>query len=251
MCDSWGLPQSIIATGGHMIEIQRLSFEDVSFSYNDGEQNIFENISFDFPMGENILIGGRAGSGKSTLIRLMAALEEPASGRYFFNDLDVCESSFEEFLPYRLKMGFCPDHGGLLSNRSMADNLLLPVQYHQSRQMNLLDWVEELLDSFEVSDFRNIRPASVTGAVRKVVCVARAFVLKPEVVFLDNPTDGLDSHRVEVLLDLIKRGRKKGWLKHVFITGDDLPFIKELKCKEVSIANGQLHQIEEREAIAV
>jgi len=223
-----------------MSVIKSLKFEGLGFSFEEG-QEILREVSFDFPMDKTVRISGAAGSGISSVLRLLAALLHPNTGSYFVNEMDLSEASFEEFLPYRLKFGFSNEAGGLLSNRTIRENILLPVQYHKSSQLvEWTEWADQLIDRFNLSEFSHLRPASVTSRVRKATNVARALVLKPEVLLLDCPLAGLDITYTRIIVDCLNFGREQGWLKHVFFSSDNQIFINELDHVVVEIKNTSL-----------
>ena len=112
------------------MKIESLKFEGVSFSH-EGQEIIVQNVEFDFPMNEILWVKAEEGAGKSSLLQVLAGLQIPQSGKYLINGENVVEMSFEEFLPYRLKIGYSFDYGGLINNRSLFDNLVLPLLYHK------------------------------------------------------------------------------------------------------------------------
>ncbi len=220
--------------------IEHLRLEEITFAYK-GADPVFEEISFEFPMEKIVRLHGMGGSGKSTLLKIMGALVLPQSGQYFINDLDVSEMSFEEFLPYRLKFGYVPDYGGLLSNKTLRQNLMLPLNYHKSSDFDeWKSWVDKLMLLLEITPYSDSRPASVTNAVRRSACVVRAFVLKPEILLLDNPTDGLSKDQEQAINYLIEKGFEEGWLKHVFIASQDDEYFTNLDATIVELKETRL-----------
>lgn len=114
------------------------------------------------------------GAGKSTVLQLMAGLLQPQQGKYLINNENVAEMSFEEFLPYRLSIGYSFDYGGLINNRTIFENIILPLVYHKIlpyEEARLQ--VDGLLKRFELEKFRNQRPAHIPGRVRKVACLLK------------------------------------------------------------------------------
>lgn len=197
--------------------INSLEFQDLSFGFS-GYAPILEKVNFAFPMNCNVLVNGKSGSGKSMLVRLFAGLCSPTAGRFLINGKNLEEMTFEEFLPLRLKIGYSFDMGGLLSNRTLRENLWLPMRYHKLEESPALKgWVDELIKIFDLSAAADLRPAAVTGAARKACCVARAFALKPELLLLDDPINALSRPAVRALANLIHQGQIAGWLKHVYV----------------------------------
>ena len=111
-------------------QIKSLKFEGVFFQH-ETQDPILNNADFEFPTNENVLIQSVQGAGKSTLLQILGGLIVPQSGKFLINDDNVVDMSFEEFLPYRLMIGYTFDYGGLINNRTIYDNLMLPLLYHK------------------------------------------------------------------------------------------------------------------------
>ena len=189
-------------------EIKSLGFRDLAIGY---EKPLVERINFDFALGKVAWLSGPSGGGKSTLMKTLAGLINPLNGDFLINGVAVQNLSFEEFLPYRLNIGYSFDQGGLLSNRTLWDNIMLPMLYHKLLPYSEAEQkAEGLVKLFAIDKYRNERPASVPGGVRKAACVARAFVMDPTVLLLDEPTTGLNDEGIEALHVLIGQIKRKG-----------------------------------------
>ncbi len=115
---------------GDLMKIDSLKFEGVTFTH-DGQDPIVQNVDFDFPMNEILWVKAEEGMGKSSLLQVLAGLQIPQSGKYLINGENAMEMSFEEFLPYRLSIGYSFDYGGLINNKTIYENLMLPLLYHK------------------------------------------------------------------------------------------------------------------------
>ncbi len=216
-------------------KIESIKFENIEFTF-PGHDRLIEDCSVDFPTNKNIHLAGSSGVGKSTVLRMLAGIVSPQKGKILFNDQDVVPMSFEDFLPYRLNIGYSFDMGGLLSNRTLFENMMLPLLYHELMDVNeATKRVEEVMREFCIYQNRNLRPSSVSGGQRKACCVARAFVTHPEMLVLDQPTIGLDKIAAEALVEHIQAGRRDGWLKHCFIVSQDNNFANTLDCESYVI----------------
>lgn len=222
------------------MKIERLRFENLSLQRSEREK-LFADLTFDFPLDGVFWIQGATGSGKSTLLRLLAALQEPSSGRYFINRSDVAQMSFEELSPFRLRIGFGFENGGLISNRTIRQNLMLPLFYH--RILSALESearVNEYCRVFRLDGVKDSRPAQVSGGLRKACLVARSLILHPEMLVLDNPSAGLDKSTALGLVDAVQEHRKTKGLRHVFITSDDHEFMRNFDHRIIHIDAKQL-----------
>ena len=209
--------------------IQSLEFKDLSFGYTPNHL-LFNKISFQFPLGENVWVQSAGGHGKSALLKILMGLLNPTSGDYLINGESTVAMSFGEFQKYRLTMAFGFDMGGLMNNRTLRDNLMLPLLFHnRCSHAEALHRADHMLYAFDVHDGGAILPASVSGSKRKCAVLARALILHPETLFLDDPTTGLSPEQVDVLVSFIRAQRGHGTLKNVFVTTRDEHFLKAIK----------------------
>lgn len=223
------------------VSIDSLKFENLSFSF-DKRYKIIDNCSFEFPMNQNVWIKAESGSGRSTLLQILGVLQLPHSGGYFINGENICEMSFEEFLPYRLNIGFGFDQGGVIHNRTIFENLMLPLLYHKiGNPIDAMDRVDDFLAHMGIMKYRDQRPSLVPGTVRKITCLLRALVMHPELVLLDDPSVGLGQEASLKYFDLIKQLRDKNQLKHVFISSFDEKIMTLIEHSEIFIDSGILH----------
>ncbi len=198
--------------------ISKIEIKNLTHQLEDG-QIVFENINVKLPTNEIVFFEGGGGSARSTLLKMMAGLAMPGSGSIHINDLQLSELTFEEFLPTRLKIGYSFEFGGLLNNRTIRENLLLPIRYHSLVSAEEGEKrVDELIARFELKKVAHLRPSSASGSQRKACIVARAFVMKPELVLLDEPFAGLTSAAIHYLKKFIVEEMKTGNLKHVFLS---------------------------------
>lgn len=201
------------------MRIHRLRFENLTLE-GQGPIPVFDQVNFEFPLDGVHWIRGETGSGKSSLLKLLAGLREPSRGSYLINDSDVATMSFEELVPFRRKIGYSFEYGGLISNRSIRQNLMLPFFYHRDLSATEAEArVAEFCHRFRLDAVKDLRPAQVSGGARKAACVARSLILHPELLLLDHPTAGLDPREVRTLSEMIRHQRADCGLRHVFITG--------------------------------
>jgi phospholipid/cholesterol/gamma-HCH transport system ATP-binding protein len=222
-------------------KINQLKFEDLSFGY-DGYEPVFSEIHFDFPMNEIVWIkAAQAGSGRSTLLQILAGLITPTKGKYFVNEQDVCEMSFEEFLPYRLSIGYSFDLGGLLHNRTLYENLMLPLMYHKAvKQSEANHLVTHYMQEMNILRYRDHRPSAVPGGIRKIVCLIRPLLMCPQVLLLDDPSLGVGQDTILKYFDLINNLRKQGLVKHIYVSSLDDKLMSLIEHTEIFIDQGSL-----------
>jgi len=223
-------------------EIKQLSFEHMTFRY-DNSAPVFEDVSFDLPTDQYVWIRSlHTGAGRSTLLQIMAGLAPITAGKYSINDKNVGDMSFEEFLPYRLSIGYSFDFGGLLHNQSLYDNMMLPLLYHKlCTPVEAERKVKMYMQELGILRYKDQRPSAVQGSVRKIACLLRPLLMSPQLLLLDDPSLGLGQEVVLKYFDLIQDLRRDGLAKHVYISTFDEKLMGLLEHQEVFIDNGQLH----------
>jgi phospholipid/cholesterol/gamma-HCH transport system ATP-binding protein len=219
----------------------KLKFEDVSYFFSQQEP-ILSRVDFDFPENEVCWIKSEEGEGKSTVLQILAALEMPKLGQYWMDGASVRDMSFEEFLPYRLKIGYSFDYGGLISNRSLRDNLLLPLLYHRILPAKkAYQRVDELIQLFDFKKSADERPAHVSGRLRKLTCVLRSLVHEPDLLVLDDPFVGLGQETSEKFIQLILNARENGKMQSVFLSSYDEKLVQIFSPSILQIDGGQIY----------
>lgn len=216
--------------------LTNITLENLTFSYDQGAP-IFENISFEMPKSRAVWVRSPGGRGKSTLLRLLAGLAMPSEGRVLINGENISDMSFEEFLGFRLSMGYGFDMGGLLNNKSIFENLVLPLQYHNLIPGDeAVERVTQALEMFGISTSRDLRPFAVSGSQRKLACILRAFIHWPQVVFLDDPVTGLKEDNLNDLIYYVEESFATRGLKQVFFTSESPVLANKFQAEELLIS---------------
>ncbi len=158
-----------------------------------GERRILNNINLSIPPRETIVLLGSSGTGKSTLLRHMLALEKPAQGHVYIRGTDVCHSRSNELLELRRHMGVLFQSGALFGSMSLGDNVAVPL-----RELTKLDdstvqvLVRMKLGLVGLAGFEDLMPSQLSGGMRKRAGLARALALDPDILLFDEPSAGLD-----------------------------------------------------------
>src|SRR5947199_65909 len=109
--------------------ITRLEVKNITQNFG-GAENLFNDISFDIPLGKIVVLEGGLGSGKSLLLRVIAGLFDTTKGDVIYNQKRLSDLSFEDSVPMRLSTAICFENGGLLMNKTLDENIKLPLLYH-------------------------------------------------------------------------------------------------------------------------
>lgn len=222
-------------------KIESMKFEAVTFAH-EGHTALLNNADFEFPMNEILWVKGTEGQGKSSLLQVLAGLLVPQSGFFYINDQNVLDMSFEEFLPYRLSIGYTFDYGGLISNRSVYENLMLPLAYHKLVPTDeAKERVAGIIKAFDIEKYAHERPAHIPGRVRKLTCLLRALVMQPQVLVMDDPSVGLGQDTLYTFVDYIHSMRKEGHLKHLFMSSYDEKYMSLFNYQIIHIDDGHLY----------
>jgi ABC-type transporter Mla maintaining outer membrane lipid asymmetry ATPase subunit MlaF len=175
-------------------------------SRRDAELAIIEKINWSVRAGEFWVVGGQQGTGKSDLTFMLAGLTKPLSGSYVLYGQDMGSHFGDEFLPNRLRVGMVFDDARLFGSLTVAGNVALPIQYHHSAsEEDVSSWVSALLQAFELSDIAEEKPAALSRTWRRRAALARALVLRPEVLILENPVRGLDARHAVWWMDFVSK----------------------------------------------
>ncbi len=175
--------------------------ETVGLGQTRGEQYILRNVNFSVDAGEVIALIGPTGSGKTTLLRLLDLIDAPAAGRVYFDGEDVTDLSPRRFAARR-RMAFVLQKP-IVFNTSVFDNVAYGLKWRGVSRDELRSRVTEILDRVGLADYPHRWARTLSGGEMQMVAIARAIVVEPEVLLLDEPTANLDpvsATRIEELI---------------------------------------------------
>lgn len=182
-----------------LIEIEDLTFRR-------GERFIFDRLSLKVPRGKVTAIMGPSGTGKTTLLKLIAGQLKPESGQVLVDGQNVHALKRHQVYELRQSMGMLFQSGALLTDLSVFENVAFPLREHFHLPEDLLtNLVLMKLESVGLRGAKDLMPSELSGGMARRVALARAFVLDPEMVFYDEPFVGQDPITMGVLVSLIKR----------------------------------------------
>ena len=154
---------------------------------------VFDNISFDVCKGEVFVILGGSGCGKSTLMKQMIGLYKPASGKIFIDGQDIVSAEGSERLTILGKIGVMYQSGALFGSLTLFENVRLPLEEFTNLNSSAMDLIVQMkLKLVGLKGFENHMPSELSGGMQKRAAIARAMALDPQIIFLDEPSAGLD-----------------------------------------------------------
>lgn len=219
-----------------MIRFKNLS---KSFVTNQEEVKALNQITLNIKKNESFGMIGESGAGKSTLLRMINGLEIPSSGQVIVDDEDLTQLTEKELNRHRSKVGMIFQHYNLLNNKTVADNIQLPLDIHRHKQA--LD-VDEVLDFVGLLDKKKAYPSQLSGGQKQRVGIARALITKPKILLCDEPTSALDlstTHDIVQVLDKVNQA----FDMTVVIVTHELDVIKRLCSRSALLQDGKLLHI--------
>jgi putative ABC transport system ATP-binding protein len=189
---------------------------------SDGARyEVLKNINLKISEGDCVAIIGKSGSGKSTLMHLLACLDTPTSGSVLFENSDFSTLSEKERDKLRNeKFGFVFQQFFLNGRETVFENVVLPMRIRGASQYRMTRDAMDALDAVELKDKEEKRARDLSGGEKQRVCIARALVGKPKIIFADEPTGNLDSNTSETIEKMLfDLNREKG-ITLVIVTHD-------------------------------
>ncbi len=189
-------------------------------SFEDNE--VLKGISLDVYDGENVVILGRSGSGKSVLIKLIAGLLMPDTGTVKVLGEDITQLNKKQLKELRQKIGFIFQGSALYDSMTVRENLEFSLIRSQKKfsEDQVAAAIESVLDSVGLSQTINQMPSKLSGGQKKRIGIARTLILQPEIMLYDEPTGGLDHVTCIEINNLINKVQKKYHTSSIIITHD-------------------------------
>jgi putative ABC transport system ATP-binding protein len=216
-----------------------LEFSDIYLQYQNGPNftDVIKGISFKINQNERLAIVGKSGSGKTSLLMLMAGLEKPTSGSIKYQNQELTTHTEDQLTDFRKKnIGIVFQSFYLIPSYTALENVALSLEINF--QKNALAQAEEILIDLGLKNRLNHFPSQLSGGEQQRVAIARAIINKPELILADEPTGNLDEENSKTIVDLLFSVSQK-YQKSLCLVTHDLELAR--KCdRTMKIDNGSI-----------
>lgn len=211
------LPDSNNQDAKHVI----LEIKDLYKSFDDN--HVLNGFNLRLFEGENLVIMGKSGSGKSVMIKCLVGLMRPDSGSIMVMGKDITKLNRTELDELRTEIGFLFQGSALYDSMTVRENLEFPLRRHKKKFGDIkdtTDLVMEALENVGLAHTLNLMPSELSGGMKRRVALARTLILKPKIILYDEPTSGLDPITSKEIIELMRNIQKQYQTSSLIITHD-------------------------------
>lgn len=232
-----------------------LEVQDLCKTYGTGETEVhaLNHASFSVRKGEFIAIIGESGSGKSTLLNVIGALDSAASGRVWIDGQDIFSMPEKKLTVFRRQhIGFIFQSFNLMGTMNAVENVALPLTFQGISKKERIRRAKKMVHLVGLDKYWDHRPNQMSGGQQQRVGVARALVVKPEIIFADEPTGNLDSNTSKEIMNLMQNVVREQNQTLIMVTHDNT--LAGFADKIIRIVDGKIvemidNTIEKKEGI--
>lgn len=206
----------------HNIDVNENAISIKGLYKSFGDLHVLKGIDLDVHKGENVVVLGKSGTGKSVLIKILVGLLKPDSGVVQVLGKEIDKLNQKELDALRLHIGFAFQSSALYDSMDVRQNLEFPLtmNFKNLSKGEVKDSVEEVLEAVGLIDKLNQMPSDLSGGQRKRIGIARTLILKPQIMLYDEPTSGLDPITCLEINELINEVQQKYNTSSIIITHD-------------------------------
>ena len=216
------------------------------YSIGKNKVHALNGVSLDIYEGEFCAIVGTSGSGKSTMLNMLAGLEKPTKGQVVINGEHIETMNENQLVKFRRDhVGFIFQSFNLLQTMTAQENVALPLVFRGADKKERLRKAGDLLDLVGLPEHKKHKPNEMSGGQQQRVGVARALVVDPEIIFADEPTGNLDSHTSEDIMNMMQKVVREQGKTLVMVTHDN--HLAGYADRIFHIIDGKIVKIENRE----
>ena len=214
-----------------------IRFETVSKRYDTGYEAL-ARVDFEVESGEMLFLTGHSGAGKSTLMKLILLMEQPSHGHVFVDGHHLARLPKSQLPFFRRNIGVVFQNHQLLFDRTVYDNVALPLQVAGYPHQEIGKRVRAALDKVDLLDKERTNPMALSGGEQQRVGIARAVVNKPTLLLADEPTGNLDPELSNEIMTLFRQFNEVGTT--VMIATHDVELLKRMNKRVLGLVQGKL-----------
>lgn len=214
-----------------------IQFDQVTKRYESGNEALSE-VNFELASGDMAFLTGHSGAGKSTLLKLILMMERPTRGQVFVQSINLNRLSHRHIPRIRRDIGTVFQNHQLLFDRTVYDNVALPLTISGYQPKEVSRRVRAALSKVGLSDKEKKYPLALSGGEQQRVGIARAVVNRPPILLADEPTGNLDPELSEEIMTLFRQFNEVGVT--VLIATHDLDLVERMSAKRLILKQGRL-----------
>ena len=198
-----------------------LELKNITKSF--GDKQVLKGFNLKLFEGENLVIMGKSGAGKSVMVRSLVGLVKPDGGSITIKGEDITKMEQKELDLLRTEIGFLFQGSALYDSMTVRENLEFPLRRHQDKIVNFTGTevlVKEALENVGLVNTIDLMPSELSGGMQRRIALARALILKPKILMYDEPTTGLDPITSKEIIDLLRTIQQKYQTSSLIITHD-------------------------------
>ena len=197
---------------------------------------IFDNLNFMVSENDLVLVRGKSGCGKSSLLNILSFQDWNYKGEVLLLNQNIKHFSLNERSLIRNQMfGFVYQNYGLIANRTVEENIMMPYLYSSNKVD--YDWYNEVISLLGISELTSTSVNLLSGGERQRVSIARALILRPRIIFLDEPFSNLDVDNKNILIDLLKKISLLPNTSIILVSHDIPTYLEEKVTVELNLEN--------------
>ena len=216
-----------------------IEFDNVSKRYPDGHEALSQ-VSFVLDAGEMAFLTGHSGAGKSTLLKLIMLMERPSGGQLLVNGKSLSRLHKSQIPYYRRRVGVVFQNHQLLFDRTVFDNVALPMQVSGAQHRDIERRVRAALDKVGLLSKEKLNPVQLSGGEQQRIGIARAVVHTPRILLADEPTGNLDPELSAEIMTLFEDFRNVG--VSVLVATHDIALISSMGERVLTLDHGRLSE---------
>lgn len=215
-----------------------IQLQNVTKIYNPSKVIALKDATLNIERGEFVILVGKTGSGKSTILKLINREETPTSGKIFFDGVDLSILPHGELNSYKQKFGSIFQDIRLLSTRNVFENISFAMEMIGASDDDILRDVPRILDLVDLRTKSDRFPAELSGGEKQKAAIARALIHRPEIILADEPTGNLDIYNTRDVVETLMKLNDMGTT--VILATHNEKVVSLLKKRVVTLENGEI-----------